>query len=162
MKVGADYELVAQDLATGARRQLTHDPSWSFGGQVSPDGRWIAYVSNESGAYQVYVQPFPATGRKWLVSTGSGSHPLWTGNGRELFYLAAEGRVMSVDVTSDSGGLTFSSPRALLRIPVRLGVPYYDYDVTSDGQRFLVLAPAAGSTPEPLSVLVNWHAALRP
>ena len=129
--------------------------------RFSPDGRWIVYSSNESGAYEVYVQPFPAGGKKWLVSNQRGSQPIWRGE-RELLYVAADGRLMTVDVTPAAGGLSFSIPHELFRAPVRLGVPYYDYQVTADGQRFFILAPAAGGTPEPLNVLINRYAALRP
>jgi hypothetical protein len=69
---------------------------------------------------------------------------------------------MAVSVTAVSDGLRFLSPQELFRAPVRFGVPYYDHDVTADGQRFLILAPAVGSTPEPLNVLINWHEKLRP
>ena len=129
--------------------------------RFSPDGRWIVYSSNESGTYEVYVQPFPAGGKKWLVSNRSGSQPVWRSE-RELLYVAADGRLMAVDVTPAADGLGFSTPHELFRASVRLGVPYYDYDVTADGERFFVLAPAVGSTPEPLNVLINWYAALRP
>jgi Tol biopolymer transport system component/predicted Ser/Thr protein kinase len=129
-------------------------------GRLSPDGKWIAYSSNESGRYEIYVQAFPATGVKSLVSSNSGTHPVWRGDGRELFYVAADGRLMTVEVKVESGGLSFSAARELFRIPVRLGVHIYDYDVTADGQRFIVLAPAVEGAPEPLSVLINWHSAL--
>jgi serine/threonine protein kinase/Tol biopolymer transport system component len=129
--------------------------------RFSPDGKWIVYTSNESGTYEVYVQPFPLSGKKWLISNRGGSQPVWRNDGRELLYLEADGRMMSVEVRAAIDGLKFSNPRELLQIPVRLGVPYYDYDVTADGQRFLVLAPAVGSIPEPLNVLVNWQTALR-
>jgi hypothetical protein len=95
-----------------------------------------------------------------LVSNRSGSQPIWRSE-RELLYLAADGRLMAVEVMPAPGGLSFSTPHELFRAPVRLGVPYYDYDVTADGKRFFILAPAVGSTPEPLNVIINLYAALR-
>jgi Tol biopolymer transport system component len=129
--------------------------------RFSPEGSWIAYASNESGRYEVYVQPFPATGVKWLVSNRSGTRPIWRGDGRELFYVSADGRLMAVEVKAASDGLKLSTPRELFQIPVRLGVPYYDHDVAPDGQRVIVLSPAVESTPEPLNVVINFHAGLQ-
>ncbi len=107
-------------------------------GQFSPDGRWVAYVSDESGRYEVYVQSFPAGGGKRQISANGGTEPRWRRDGKELFYLAADGKLMAVQVKGNS---TFeaSVPRALfVRPPLNLGGRVHSsYSVAADGQRFL-------------------------
>jgi eukaryotic-like serine/threonine-protein kinase len=128
--------------------------------RFSPDGRWIAYVSNESGRYEVYVQPFlPASGGKWQISTTGGYQPRWRGDGKELFFIAADGKVMSVSVETD-GGLNVDVPKALFQThldPAAL-VNERNYAVTNDGQRLLITTSLGSSAP--ISVVLNWQSAL--
>jgi eukaryotic-like serine/threonine-protein kinase len=132
--------------------------------QVSPDGRWIAYASNESGADEVYVQSFPTPGNKRQASTNGGVQPRWRKDGRELFYLASDQRLMAVRVKLDS---TFEAdaPVPLFRtrlIPQgsqSLGLPTA-YDVSPDGQRFVVTIPPEDLGP-PITVVLNWVGALK-
>ncbi len=145
----------------GQPSPLLVTPFNEFQAQISPDGRWIAYASDESGTWEVYVQPFPAPGAKRAVSTGGGSEPQWRPDGRELFYLAADGNLMSVDVGAGNG-LELSRPRALFRTPVpisgEMNTRRNHYAASRDGQRFLISA-----TTEPqnsITVLVNWVAGL--
>jgi Tol biopolymer transport system component len=123
--------------------------------KFSPDGRWIAYTSNESGQFQVYVQPFPGPGGKWQVSTDGGSNPIWARNGGELFYLSWD-KIMSVRVTTYP---TFSAsvPRSLADIPpTGLGALANSiYDVSPDGQKFLFVKANAGP-PQEVRVVLNW------
>jgi hypothetical protein len=106
----------------------------------------------------VYVQTFPATGINWSVSDRGGTHPVWRADGRELFYVSENSRLMSVDVGGLGSGLTLSQPHDLFAVPVRVGESFYDYDGASDGKRFIVLPHAVQGTPEPLTLLMNWHA----
>jgi hypothetical protein len=107
---------------------------------ISPDGKWAAYSSNESGDWEIYITTFPAGAGKWQVSRGGGSEPRWRGDGKEIYYLGPTGMLMAVPVDS---GQTFSSgtPTALFQIRARAPISSTDlvtYDVTKDGARFLV------------------------
>jgi Tol biopolymer transport system component/DNA-binding winged helix-turn-helix (wHTH) protein len=126
----------------------------------SPDGRWIAYVSNEGGQADVYVQAFPGPGPKSQVSRDGGSHPVWRADGRELFYLAADGTMMTVAV---GGGPSFDAgrPRPLFSPNAWRLTANQVYAVTKDGQRFLVNATLPKSSGEAaVTVVLNWTAAI--
>jgi Tol biopolymer transport system component len=133
--------------------------------QLSPDGRWIAYVSNESGSDEVYIQHFPTPGLKQQVSTNGGVQPRWRRDGRELFYLAPDLKLMAVSV-SGQDALTFGHPAALFPAAVFGGTsraPMFrqQYDVAPDGQRFLLNVPAATGAGSPgITVVVNWTSGL--
>jgi DNA-binding winged helix-turn-helix (wHTH) protein/Tol biopolymer transport system component len=137
-------------------------PFNEFQAQISPDGRWIAYASDESGVWEVYVQSFPQPGGKRAVSVGGGSEPQWRSNGRELFYLAADGTLMTVDVTSGAD-LQVSRGRALFRSPIpisgEMNLRRNHYVPAADGQRFLMNAP--GRQDNAINVLVHWQERLR-
>ncbi len=111
------------------------------GARFSPDGRFLAYASDESGREEIFVQPFPATGAKWQVSAAGGFEAAWRGDGREVFYVASDARLMAVAVAPSSSGLAFGVPRALFRISSKhdIGTSGHSYAVSRDGQRFLVL-----------------------
>jgi Tol biopolymer transport system component len=126
--------------------------------QFSPDGRWMAYASNETGSMEIYVSPFPSGNGKWQVSTAGGQEPRWRQDGKELFYLSAEGKMMAVAVTT---GASFegSSPVALFQTHRRQPVSSLDvfsYDVSGDGQRFLIATKVDEANAAPLSILLNW------
>jgi DNA-binding winged helix-turn-helix (wHTH) protein/Tol biopolymer transport system component len=130
-------------------------------GHVSPNGRWIAYASDESGSWEVYVQSFPVPGGKRTISTGGGAEPQWRRDGRELFYLAADDRLMAVDVKP---GDTWQAgrPHSLFQTKIsRTHEPRNHYAVTGDGQRFVVDSVGDRADQEPITVLVNWPAALK-
>ena len=135
-------------------------------GQFSPDGKWVAYTSDESGRNEVYVQSFPAGGSKWQISSKGGDWVRWRKDTKEIFYVAPDRKVMSVAPQTLSGSLEFGIPRALFTIPVALGTagdiaPYtYSYDVTPDGQRFLALAATADAESPPMTVILNWQTEL--
>jgi hypothetical protein len=130
-------------------------------GHLSPDGRWLAYASDESGELQVYVQPFPTTGEKRQISPDGGSEPRWRRDGNELFYLASSGKLTSVAIP---GGDAFKAgaPKELFEVRVPLtGNPYRtNYAVTADGQRFLVNTRIEDA-PSPVNVIVNWPQLLK-
>ena len=130
--------------------------------QFSPDGHWLAYVSDESGRYETYVQPYPATGGKWPISSDGGTEPVWNRNGRELFYRSGN-KMMAVDITTEPG-FSVGKPQTLFEgpyLPTPATMP--NYDVSADGQRFLMLKPAeqAQASPTQISVVLNWFEELK-
>ncbi|MGH9317676.1 MAG: TolB family protein, partial [Thermoanaerobaculia bacterium] len=128
-------------------------------GMFSPDGRWIAYASNESGRFEIYVQPFPGPGGKWQISTAGGTAPVWRRDGKELFYLALDRKLMAVEVKT---GPAFEAGVARPLFQARLrNDPDREYDVSADGQRFLVNVPLAEETSPPITLVQNWTALLR-
>jgi hypothetical protein len=129
--------------------------------QFSPDGHWLAYVSDESGRDEVYIQRFPKLGDKVTVSSGGGSQPRWRRDGKELFFVTLEGILMAVPVKQGGDGLEVGEPKPLFRMPLRLPPNQYTYDVAADGQRFLTMAPTEQARPEPLKVMLNWNAAVK-
>jgi len=127
-------------------------------GAFSPDGKWIAYVSNESGRDEVYVQSFPLSGSKFQISTGGGSEPYWRADGTELFYVSAGRSLMAVPIKIKPAfepGL----PLRLISLPAIAQL--HSYAVSGDGQRFLIVNPAGGETSGSLVVLVNWQAIIK-
>jgi len=133
-------------------------------GQISPDSKWIAYTSDESGgSNEVYATSFPAGGPTWRVSSGGGSFPRWSRDGKELFYRALNGPLMVAPVRSVSHVLEFGTPTALFRVSEPQGMFAYPYDVASDGRRILTLVPSkvGGDSPS-IMVLANWDAKPKP
>jgi Tol biopolymer transport system component len=135
----------------------------------SPDGKWIAYESNESGQDEVYVMAFPgvasAPAGKWQVSNQGGNRPKWRGDGKELFYVSPGGTyIVAVAIRSSATGVESDTPRRLFSVPQvpPSGPVPSPYDVTADGQRFLMLLPPGGAPgAAPLTVVVNWQAGLK-
>jgi Tol biopolymer transport system component len=126
-----------------------------WGAKFSLDGRWITYEqSNETGGVQIYVKRFPPTDQRWQISSDGGSTPRWRGDGRQIYYFGAGGRLMVVDLKLGNA-VDASRPRQLF-VSDRLGMTY---DPAPDGKRFLMLQPVA-SPDSPLNVVVNWPATL--
>jgi dipeptidyl aminopeptidase/acylaminoacyl peptidase len=127
---------------------------------LSPDGAYAAYTSDASGDFEVYVQPFPATGRQWPVSTDGGEEPIWSSTGDSLYYRIGN-RMMGVSVTYEAAGPSFSAPRLIFETEFN-NVPGYSYDLSVDDERFLVLLPDA-ERPDVthLNVVVNWFEELK-
>jgi Tol biopolymer transport system component len=132
--------------------------------QFSPiDGRWVAYTSDESGHHEVYVRSFTGPAR-FQVSSGGGGQPRWRRDGKELFYLTPEGKMMAIAVRASVDSFEYESPKALFEARALAGASGsgpqgYSYDVTRDGQRFLAIEH--GDTEEPLSLVTNWQARLK-
>src|SRR5262249_16369256 len=135
---------------------------------ISPNGKWLAYVSNESGTNQVIVQPFPdPSGGRWQISGDGGQYPRWRRDGRELYYLDPKGRIVSVPVMTDTN-FQYRKSTPLFQTPIPVGLqwnpgPAYPYDVSPDGQRFLISASldfSKNSTPS-FTVILNWPSALK-
>jgi hypothetical protein len=130
----------------------------------SPDGRWLAYQSNESGEFEVYVRPFPAENRQsTTISIAGGMQPEWRGDGKELFYISADGKLTAVPVVTDEAAFRAGEPRALFSVEVPEPIAPYqtDYAVTADGQRFLVNTVVEQPTRPSLTVILNWTAGLK-
>ena len=123
-------------------------------GRFSPDGRWIAYVSSEPGTLQVFVQPFPAAGPKWQISTDGGHQPRWRSDGRELFFLSEAREVMAVSITTGTGSLTAGTPQRLFATTAASFAERNSWDAALDGQRFLVNSVPVQRAP--ITVVVNW------
>jgi Tol biopolymer transport system component len=143
-------------------RFLTTNTSES-NGQISPDGKWVAYASNESGDWEIYVTTYPTAAGKWQVSRGGGTEPRWRGDGKEMFYIGAGSTLMSVPITSD-GTFAAGNPTPLFRTQFRAQVSSTDqfsYDVTKDGQRFVVNRYAKPAQVAPLHIILNATADLR-
>jgi eukaryotic-like serine/threonine-protein kinase len=132
----------------------------------SPDGRWLAYTSNESGRLEVHVTTFPSPGAKWQISTDGGAQPYWRRDGKELYYVAANNRLMAVAVqggAASKAGFEAGVPQPLfeMRLPFILGTSVDFYYAAADGQRFLVNTPVGEATAAPLVVVVNWTAEVK-
>ncbi|HSE31170.1 MAG TPA: protein kinase [Pyrinomonadaceae bacterium] len=131
-------------------------------GRFSPDGRWIAYSSNESGQFQVYVQSFPPSGSKWPISIDGGAQPRWRGDGRELYYFTPDRKLMGVEVNGGSDKFQVGEPKPLFELRVRgagidVGFPGSGYyTVTRDGKRFLVASSAEVPEKQEITVILNW------
>ena len=140
-------------------RPLIKTPAYEGGAQFSTDGRWVAYASNESGQFQVYVRPLPGLEQRSQVSTEGGTAPLWNRNGRELFYRSGN-KMMAVDVSA-TPGLTLSQPRLLFDQPYFFGgnITAANYDISPDGQWFVMIKEEPGASR--LTVVLNWFEELK-
>jgi eukaryotic-like serine/threonine-protein kinase len=127
--------------------------------QFSPDGRWIAYVSDESGSNQVYIAPFPGPGGKWQVSRTGGAEPRWRGDGKEIFFISPDSKLMSAGVNASESTLEIGNTQQLFEVRLA-NPPGYHYDVTRDGNRFLIDTQKEGSSAA-LALVVNWTADLK-
>jgi eukaryotic-like serine/threonine-protein kinase len=126
-------------------------------GQISPDGKWVAYASNESGNWETYVSTFPEGSGKWQVSRGGGTEPRWRGDTKEIFYIGPTGMLMAVPVSLESGFAT-GTPTPLFQVYGRAPISSTDlftYDVTPDGQRFLVNRYVTPEHVKPLTIILN-------
>jgi serine/threonine-protein kinase len=155
-------EDVMQVAVTGTHTitPLVHTSAAERNGIVSPDGRWLAYDANDSGSFEVYVRPYPdvASGR-WLVSTGGGTRPLWSRDGRELFYVSPTGALMRVGVER-AASWAATTPTMLLKdgsVVTPAQNVGRSYDVSPDGQRFLVVTPTTESNDPPAQLVVVQH-----
>ncbi len=152
---GSQLDLV--NISNGTMIPLIHDPANHSHGQVSRDGKWLAYASDESGNWEIYVTTFPGVQGKWQVSQGGGTEPRWRGDGREIFYIDANGKMISVPVTTD-GSFSSGSPQELFAIRSRAPISstdLYSYDVSKDGRRFIVNKYQKPISVEPLTIVLN-------
>jgi hypothetical protein len=153
-------ELWILNLGEGKSQLFLKGPAVRSG-QFSPDGKWVAYASNETGKWENYVTSFPGAKGKWQISNGGGSQPRWRGDGKELFYLSPDNKMMAVPLAPgtmiDAGTpleLFQASPREMVATSEMAA-----YDVTKDGQRFLINTQVKTADTPPMSVVLNWTAA---
>jgi dipeptidyl aminopeptidase/acylaminoacyl peptidase len=159
---GTNSELWVQPLF-GSRKPFPYLPSgFSKSDAVfSPDGRWLAYVSDESGSLEVYLSPFPGGGGKWQVSRGGGDQPEWNPDGSALYYVASGGKMMDASVKENGATVVVGEPRELFRA-ARAGTSLgaRSYCVSTDGERFLIDKAPQVVAP-PLTLVTNWTTDLK-
>jgi Tol biopolymer transport system component/tRNA A-37 threonylcarbamoyl transferase component Bud32 len=151
-ETNGDILLVSAD-GKGKVTPYLKTPAAEWYPNISPDGRWLAYSSNESGRVEIYVQSFPTPGTKYQATTTGGTAPQWTNGGRELFYLTTEGSIASVPVTLGES-LEFGTSQTLFSLPGNA------FDVSPDGQHVLALVPVDSAAAQWPTVVLNWAAAL--
>ena len=150
-------------IAEGAKsisylRTLFYETQGRFSPETHP--HWVAYASDESGRYEVYIDTFPERRRKTPISAGGGMYPAWGASGRELYYVSPDFKLMVVGVKFGTDFVEASAPRELFRLP---GVEdgYSPFEPAPDGERFLVRATPQQQAAAPLTVIVNWPARMR-
>ncbi len=149
--------LVSVPAAGGEKVPLLSSKANQTNGQISPNGKWVAYASDESGAWDIYVSSFPGAAGKWQVSRGGGTEPRWRGDGKEIFYIAPNGMLMAVPV-NDGSGFSTGAPVPLFQIHGRAPISSTDtftYDVAKDGKRFLVNRYVKPDHVPPLTILLH-------
>ena len=127
----------------------------------SPDGKWLAYANDETGRFEVYIQPFPSGAGRWQVSTGGGARPNWRKDGKELFFFSIDQQMMAVDVNQKGASLQLGAPHALFKAATVNG-PSGPYAVSADGKKFIMNTILPQSITEPLTLITNWPADLKP
>jgi Tol biopolymer transport system component len=153
------WEIWAAPLAAGGKPfPVITGPFGNGVGRVSPDGKWIAYTGDETGRYEVYVQDFPPKGGKWQISTAGGFLSAWRADGRELFYWEGS-KMMCVGVKTNAGRLEAGIPKFLFDAPRS----HSDliFDVSADGQKFLLVVPDEETGSPPITVVLNWQAGIK-
>lgn len=157
------FDIWVLRLGDHKAQPFLHTPFNETNPRFSPDGRWMVYVSDESGRPEVYVQPYPGPGGKWQISTEGGVEPNWNRNGRELFYRSGN-KMMAVDITTQPS-FSAGSPRMLFAgeyVPAGYPNTYADYDVSADGQRFLMIKQSEqGTAVTQINVVQNWFEELK-
>ena len=155
------WDIGAVDVATGEQRPIVDYPRHQLYPRLSPDGRWLAYSSDETGTFEVYVIPFAGGSGKWQVSSGGGSKPQWRADGSELYYVDATGGLIAIPVSgteafeAGQGRLLFTTRMPSILAPFRAS-----YAVAPDGERFLVESRLPEADPSTISVVLDWQAAL--
>ena len=157
-RMGGNFDVGVQDLEKKASPQIL------LGGEFdertphfSPDGRWFAYSSDEPGQTEVFVRRFPMTEEVWRVSTAGGQQPCFGHDGKQIYFVSADGRLMSAPFSTVGSTPSIGTPQALFLSPVRLNSVTNQYAVSGDGQRFLVALPLQDYDAEPFRVLLEWQ-----
>ena len=159
--VSGGGDIQAVDLADNSAVPIADSPAQEWGPHLSPDEKWVAYTSDESGRYEIYVKPYPALSGAWVVSTEGGEEPVWSRDGRSLFYRNGD-TWLEVPV-SYKPEFNVGKPRVALEGPY-INVPGRSYDVSPDGERFLVVKQAEQKeqqNQQPMALVLNWQNDLR-
>ena len=143
-------DIVTVDVASKTITPFAATPFVESSGRFSPDGRWIAYRSDESGTPEIYVQPFPATGSKWQISNGGGESPRWSGDGKRLFYVRNDAMLMSVGVKAGADDFEVGTPATHRRVDSD------DIAITPDGKEVIV-SKRGSRDPQPVVVVSDWR-----
>jgi Tol biopolymer transport system component len=135
-------------------------------GQFSPDSRWVAYKSDAGGGNEIYVRPFPPaeSGGQWKVSNNGGVQPRWNRSGKELFYIAPDGKLMAAEVSTAGGTFKSGTPQPLFDSQIFGGgntSSAMRWDLTPDGKKFLIITQATENSSSPMTVILNWPALLK-
>jgi eukaryotic-like serine/threonine-protein kinase len=156
IKDGRALSIIAKPLAGGEPITVLDSPGLQAtlpGFRVSPNGKWIAYVSDETGKYEVYLAPFPKGEGKWQVSNGNATAPAWRRDGKELYYLTVGGELFATDIGEQGNEAQIGTPKLLFRVNIApMGTLY---DVAPDGQSFIMQVSGEGSR-EPLNLVTDW------
>ncbi len=158
------FPLKAASAAQRPAEPLVQTATGLMNVEMSPDGRFVAYQSDESGTFEIYVRPYPNTNdARWQVSAGGGVQPAWARNGRELFFMDPAGALTSVAVQTAGGTFTSGKPVVVVQKKYSTPLPFRAYDVSPDGQRFLMLKESvdASSSSTTMNVVLNWTEELR-
>jgi Tol biopolymer transport system component len=150
---------LSEGKAAGKPVALRETEFIEWHGRVSPDGRWLAYESNDTRRPEVYVVSFPSLNGHWQVSVDGGHYPVWSRDGRELYFVGLDSKMMAVEIKP---GPQFEAgvPKPLFDVRLRISIYFPSYDVSADG-RFLIATRAEQSATVPMTVLLNWQAALK-
>jgi len=161
IRAGNPWSIWALHVSDRKAIRLIDDRFSPYGGRLSPDGKWLAYSSFESGPAEVFVRPFLADVPKKQISRGGGVHPRWTRGGKELVYWAPPGGILSNEITIAGSTIQVGPARTLVDRPVLTLIDgRTHYDVTRDGTRLLIRQPAGPPGPG-IRVIVNWQSKLK-
>jgi Tol biopolymer transport system component len=159
--------LPSASLGTGGAERkpvpFVQTPYNEMDGHFSPDGNWVAYVSNESGTEQVYVAPFPGPGGKWQISSAGGIRPSWRRDGKEIVYLSLDDKLMAAEVNAKGANFAVGAVRPLFQTRPQRASAYFPtlYDSTRDTQRFLVNTVMWQKSGTPVTLVLHWTADLK-
>jgi Tol biopolymer transport system component len=155
-----NWDLWLYSLQEHKARILLQTPYIECCGKFSPDGRWVAYQSDESGKFQIYVLPASGNAGKWMISTDGGIRAQWSRDGKRIYYTSPDSKLMAVDVNARGDEFMAGVPQMLFGLNLK---PTFgqQYDVSADGKRFLVNSPMQQGEMAPITVVQNWTAALK-
>jgi Tol biopolymer transport system component len=128
--------------------------------RISPDGKWMVYESSESGRPEIYVSSFPSGAGKWQVSVNGGLQPIWRRDGKEIFFMSQDVKIMAAGISEERDNLVIGEVKPLFQTHV-IGLTELGYDVAPDGKKFLINSLSASANSEPLTLVVNWDAELK-